>query len=269
MCVVTSVPVSGSELHVERRGDGEPLLLIQGLGAGSMLWGEPFLAALGDGFELILFDNRGIGRSGPCDDLTTASLGADAVAVLDALEIESAHVVGFSMGGMAAQELALAAPERVRTLSLLATSCGGTQAQATSGDVVDALTTAVFSGDRARVLRTAFGLLVSSAFAADASNYAAFEAVARGQTPPLGVLLKQQAAVQAHDTFGRLRAIEAPTLVVHGSQDQILTAVNGDLVASRVPGAHLELLDGVGHLLFWEQPQRVAQLVREHASARA
>jgi 3-oxoadipate enol-lactonase len=266
---VTSVPVAGSELHVERRGEGEPLLLIQGLGAGSAHWGEPFLDALGDGFELIAFDNRGIGRSGPCDDVTAATLAADALAVLDALELDGAHVVGFSMGGMAAQELALLAPERVRSLALLATSCGGTQSQATSGDVVNALTSAVFSGDRARVLKTAYALLVSSAFAADRANYAAFEAVARGHTPAIGVLLKQQAAVMTHDTFARLGAVSAPTLVVHGKEDQILGWINGDLVASRIPGARLELLEGVGHLLYWEQPGRVAGLVREHTAAHA
>jgi 3-oxoadipate enol-lactonase len=266
---VPSVPVAGSELHVERRGDGEPLLLIQGLGASTAHWGEPFLGALADGIELILLDNRGIGRSGPCGDLTAASLAADALAVLDALEIERAHVAGFSMGGMAAQELALLAPERLCSLSLLATSCGGTQSRATSADVVNALTTAVFSGDRARVLRTAYGLLVSGAYAADASNYAAFEEVARGATPAIGVLLKQQAAVVAHDTFGRLGAIAAPTLVVHGSDDQILSWVNGDLVASAIPRARLELLEGVGHLLFWERPERVAALIREHVAASA
>ena len=67
MCAVPSVPVAGSELHVERRGEGEPLLLIQGLGASTAHWGEPFLEALGAGFELIALDNRGIGRSGPCE----------------------------------------------------------------------------------------------------------------------------------------------------------------------------------------------------------
>jgi 3-oxoadipate enol-lactonase len=266
---VPSVPVAGSELHVERRGEGEPLLLIQGLGAGAAHWGDPFLDALGEGFALVAFDNRGVGRSGPCEDLSTASLAADALAVLDALELDAAHVVGFSMGGMAAQELALLAPQRLRSLTLLGTSCGGTQSQATSADVVNALTSAVFSGNRARVLRTAYGLLVSSAFAADASNYAAFEAVARDHTPPIGILLKQQAAVMAHDTFGRLRDVRAPTLVVHGSEDRILSWVNGDLVASAIPGARLELLEGVGHLLYWERPERVARLVREHAAASA
>jgi pimeloyl-ACP methyl ester carboxylesterase len=265
------VPVAGSQLHVERRGEGDPLLLIQGIGANTAHWGEPFLAALEEDFELILYDHRGVGRSAAAnvDDITTASLAADALALLDALQIERAHVFGFSMGGMVAQELALAAPRRIVTLTLASTSCGGTQSKPTSTEVVQALTAAVLSGDRERVLKTGFGLVFSSSFAGDVANYPPFATVARIDPASLHTLLDQQAAIVAHDTYGRLRGLQPPTLVVHGTEDQMLSHVNGDLVASLVPGARLELLEGSGHLLFWEQPQRVAQLVREHAAAHA
>jgi 3-oxoadipate enol-lactonase len=265
---VPRVPVAGSELHVERRGDGDPLLLIQGLGGNSAQWGEPFLGELAGDFELILYDHRGIGRSGPLSgDLTTAGLAADALALLDALAIERAHVFGFSMGGMVAQELALSHGERIATLTLAGSSAGGTQSRPTSSEVVQTLTAAVLSGDRERVLRTGYELLVSSAFAADVANYGAFAAIAREHPATIQVLMDQQAAIVSHDAYGRLRGLRAPTLVIHGSEDQMLAAVNGDLLASSIPGARLELLEGVGHLSFWEQPGRVAQLVREHAAA--
>ncbi len=261
------MPVAGSELHVERRGDGEPLLLVQGMGGHSGHWGKPFLDALTSDFETILFDHRGIGRSGPLTgDITTADLAADALALLDGLEVEEAHVFGFSMGGMVAQELALRAPERVRTLTLASTTAGGTQSKPTSGDVVQALTAAVLSGDRERVLRTGYGIVLSRAFVADAGNWDAFAAIARDHPASLQTLMEQQAAVVAHDAYGRLRAVSVPTLVVHGSEDQMLEAVNGELIASMIPGARYELLEGVGHLVFWEQPERVARLVREHAA---
>jgi pimeloyl-ACP methyl ester carboxylesterase len=264
------VPVAGSELYVERRGDGEPLLLIQGLGANSAHWGEPFLRELERDFELVLYDHRGIGRSGPCDgDITTAELAADALALLDALQIERAHVLGFSLGGMVAQELALTAPQRVATLVLIATTAGGTQSKPTSGDVVQALTAAVLSGDRERVLRTGFGLVVSGPYAASAEHYATFAAAAREHPASIQILMEQQAAVVAHDTYGRLRGLAPPTLVVHGTEDQILSPINGDLVASLIPGARLEQLAGAGHIVYWEQPERTAQLVRQHAAARA
>jgi 3-oxoadipate enol-lactonase len=262
------VPVAGSELHVERRGDGEPLLLIQGLGGNSGQWGEPFLAELVRDFELIIYDHRGVGRSGPLSgDLTIAGLATDAVALLDALAIERAHVFGFSMGGMVAQELALSDGDRVTTLTLAGSSCGGTQSRPTSSEVVQTLTAAVLSGDRERVLRTGYELVVSTAFAADAANYAAFAAVARDHPATIQVLMDQQAAIVSHDAYGRLRGLRAPTLVIHGSEDQMLACVNGELLASLIPGARFELLDGVGHLSFWERPEHVARLVREHAAA--
>jgi pimeloyl-ACP methyl ester carboxylesterase len=267
---VPSVPVAGTQLYFERRGQGEPLLLIQGMGAHSGHWGEPFVAELARDFAVILYDHPGIGRSGPiAGDLSTASLAGDALALLDALAVQRAHVFGFSMGGMVAQELASSAPERVASLTLAATSAGGTQSKPTSGDVVQALTAAVLSGDRERVLQVGFGLVFSSAFAADPANYPPFAEAARVRPANLHTLMDQQAAIVAHDTYGRLRGLDVPTLVLHGSEDRMLSWVNGDLIAAMVPGARLELFEATGHLLFWEQPERVAQIVREFAAVQA
>jgi 3-oxoadipate enol-lactonase len=131
------ITVDATELSYERRGAGPPLLLVQGLGANSMHWDKPFLAVLERDFELVLFDHRGIGRSGPPEgDLTIAGLAGDALALLDALGLRDAHVLGFSMGAMVAQELALAAPQRIRTLTLGCTSCGGTQSRPTPPAII-------------------------------------------------------------------------------------------------------------------------------------
>jgi pimeloyl-ACP methyl ester carboxylesterase len=264
---VAKLPVAGTELYYERRGAGEPLLLIQGLGANGLHWGEPLLSDLERDFELVIFDNRGAGRSAPLAgaDLTTASLAADGLALLDGLELERAHVLGISMGGMIAQELALAQPERVRSLTLGCTSCGGTQSRPTDQAVIRELTAAVLARDFDRLLRTAFELVVSREFASEPAHYAEFVAAARHSPADLALLVAQQAAVVGHDSYARLRGLTVPTLVIHGTADRLLAAINGDLVASLIPGARLELLEGVGHLFFWEQPERVAQLVREHA----
>jgi pimeloyl-ACP methyl ester carboxylesterase len=120
------VEAGDSELHYERTGSGEPMLLIQGMSATHRAWGRDFLVPLEQSFECFVFDNRGMGLSGPAlMPFTTADMANDVAALLDALEIERAHVLGISMGGMIAQELALAYPERIRTLSLGATYCGG------------------------------------------------------------------------------------------------------------------------------------------------
>ena len=111
----------------ERHGSGEPLLLIHGLGYARWGW-EPVVEPLEQSFDVILFDNRGIGESdAPPGPYTVAELSADAVQVLDEAGVERAHVLGTSLGGMVAQELALAAPERVDKLVLACTTPGGTE----------------------------------------------------------------------------------------------------------------------------------------------
>ena len=268
MGTVPKVSVDATQLHYERRGEGPPLLLVQGMGANSLHWGEPFLAALERDFELVLYDHRGIGRSAPLEgDLTIAGLAGDALALLDALQLADVHVLGVSMGGMVAQELALTAPQRIRTLTLGCTSCGGTQSKPTPPQIIQRLTAAVLSRDVDRLLRTGFELVVSPAYASDPAHHAAFVEAAQWFPAPLPVLMDQKIAVEGHDTYARLRSVRAPTLVLHGTADELLAPINGELVASLIPGARLELLEGVGHLFFWEQPQRSAQLVREFALA--
>lgn len=260
--------VNGTDLYCERRGAGEPLLLIQGMAGHSLHWGEAFLGLLERDFELVLYDHRGLGRSAPCDgSFTIADLAGDAAALLDGLGIESAHVLGISMGGMAAQELALAEPERVRTLTLGCTYCGGPGARFTDETVVNALAATILSGDPDRKLRTGWELNVSPGFATGEGNFEHFSELAARYPVELPMIFAQLQAIMAHDTSERLREIHAPTLVVHGSADQILAPANGEIVAGLIPGARLELLDGAGHLFFWEQPERAAELVREHVAA--
>jgi 3-oxoadipate enol-lactonase len=170
---------------------------------------------------------------------------------------------------MIAQELALAYPERVRTLTLGCTYCGGEGSSVTSSEVLQRLTEAMMSGDRERALRVGFEVNVSPAMAADQQVYARFLDVARRRAVAVPVVMAQMQACLAHDTNARLPALEMPTLVMHGTEDQLLPVDNGRLIAARVPGARLEIFDGAGHLFFWEQPQRSAELVHEHAAVHA
>jgi pimeloyl-ACP methyl ester carboxylesterase len=265
---VPTLNVNDIELHYERRGDGEPLLLIQGMTGHSLHWGEPLLEALERHFELVLYDHRGVGRSAPyASPFTIADLATDAGALLEALEIERAHVLGISMGGMVAQELALASPERVLTLTLGATYCGGPGSRFTDDRVVNDLAMAILSGDAERKMRAGWNFNVSTSFATGEGNFERFSEVAAAYPVPVPMIMAQVQAIMAHDTSSRLGEIAAPTLVVHGTADQMLDASNGELVASLIPGARLELLDGVGHLFFWEQPEHTARLIAEHVAA--
>src|SRR5271167_2221369 len=114
---MTVVSVGEVELDYERSGSGPPLLLIMGMSGTALHWGEPFLASLRSDFDVIAYDHRGVGASSRLEGpITIVEMAEDAVGLLDVLGIDSAHVVGVSMGGMVAQELALAYPERVSTL---------------------------------------------------------------------------------------------------------------------------------------------------------
>jgi pimeloyl-ACP methyl ester carboxylesterase len=265
---MTLIPVGEIELDYERSGEGPPLLMIMGMSGTALSWGEPFLSDLRRDFDLIAYDHRGVGASSQLDGpVTIREMAQDAAGLLAALELDSAHVLGISMGGMIAQELALAAPERIRTLTLGCTYCGGEDSSLAAPATLQHLSEAMLSGDRERALRASWEINVSPAFADDADAYARFVAIAMRRAVAVPVIMAQMQACAAHDTNARLGQIELPTLVVHGTVDELLPVQNGRLIAERIPGAQLEILDDVGHLFFWERPQRAAELLRAHAAA--
>lgn len=262
--------VNGRELHYLQRGEGEPLLLIQGLSGTTFAWGDAFLDELARDFSVIAFDNRGIGQSSRVDEpFTIADLAADTAALLGAIGVGRAHVLGISMGGMIAQELALRSPETVATLTLGCTYAGGPGSLMTSPEVGGRLAAAWSSGDRELAIRTGWEVNVSPSFAADEAEYAAFRDRALRARAPLALISLQVQAVGGHDASARLGDIRAPTLVIHGDRDAMLSVENGRLIASKIPGARLEVLEGVGHLFWVERPRRSAELIREHARRRS
>jgi pimeloyl-ACP methyl ester carboxylesterase len=263
-----SVDASGTELHYLRAGEGEPLLLIQGMSATHLTWGRPFLDQLERSFDCIAFDNRGMGLSGRAElPFTIADLAADTAALLDALELETAHVVGISMGGMIAQELALAHPERIRTLTIGASYCGGPEGTLMAPEDLQMLGAAMASGEREQVFRAMWKINLSPGFRSDDSRFAPFAEMGTALPAPAPVILQQMRACGAHDTHERLGQISIPTLVIHGDADRLLGPNNGCEIAALIPAARLEMLEGVGHMFWWEQPQHSAELIREHALA--
>jgi pimeloyl-ACP methyl ester carboxylesterase len=269
---VTLIAAGEIELDYERSGNagGPPLLLIMGMSGTSLSWGEPFLELLRRDFDVIAYDHRGVGASTQLDGpVTTSQMADDAAALLDALELDDAHVLGISMGGMIAQELALEHPERVRTLTLGCTYCGGDGSALASEMVIGKLAEAMGSGDRERALRAGWEVNVSERMAEDDEAYAAFHALALQRAVAVPVIMQQMQACAAHDTSARLPQLQPPTLVIHGTEDQMLPVQNGQLIASRIPGARLEIFEDVGHLFFVERPARSAELVREHAAVPA
>ena len=235
---MATIDVAGRPIEYIRRGTGEPLLLIQGMSGTHAGWGEPFLSLLEPHLDLIAYDHRGIGASAPTEgSFTIADLAQDAAGVLDALGIERAHVLGISMGGMVAQELAIARPERLRTLTLGLHLPGrdGLEAHRPGRDPAPAGRLR----DRAaaeEILRASFDVNVSPAFAAEPGEWERFLAMASEVPAPIPVVFEQMRAAGLHNAGDRLHTITAPTLVIHGDRDEMLDVLNGELIARLIPG---------------------------------
>ena len=241
----------------ERHGAGEPLLLIHGLGYARWGW-EPVLEPLARSFDVILFDNRGIGESdAPPGPYTVADLATDAVQVLDEAGVERAHVLGTSLGGMVAQELALAAPERVARLVLACTTPGGAESFPMPERTVALMTSGA-------TLRQFVENALADKPDADLVDRILHHREATAQ--PFEAWSAQAAAGATFDALDRVAGVEAPTLVLHGTEDAVVDSRNAALLAARIPDARVELFPGGGHLFFWEQPERFTEVVTEFLS---
>ena len=266
---------NGIEVYFEEQGEGEPLLLIMGLAGDSVAWlfqREAFAAK----YRTIVFDNRGVGRtSKPDGPYTIAAMADDAVGVLDALDIPRAHVVGVSMGGMIAQELALRHPQRVRSLVL---GCTYAKPDAgVSGTFDESL--AFFGGtkgadgeiqvDLSNLDPMAFiGRLLPLTFTPQfiMTELPKLMQVFSGVMThgfDLRAIMAQVAATQGHDTVDRLGQISAPTLVLTGDSDMLIPPANSDVLAASIPGARLQKIAGGSHGFNFETPDAFNAAVLE------
>jgi 3-oxoadipate enol-lactonase len=251
--------VHGAGLYYSRVGEGEPLLWLPGFAISSKAW-EPVLHHYSPAYDCISFDNRASGRSGPTRRvISIPQLAGDAVGVLDALGIESAHVYGVSYGGMVAQEMAIRFPNRVRGLILGGTSPGGPLA------VRPDVRGLVGLGRTMRRSSGRYGLsgaLFSDEFRRAHPEHARelTENLQQHRAPHSGVLAHLLASVY-HDTMSRLRLIRSPTLVVHGGNDQMTPLRNAELMVDRIPDAELAVIAGTGHAYLLEKPEESAEVV--------
>jgi pimeloyl-ACP methyl ester carboxylesterase len=242
----------------EERGSGAPLLLIQGLGYARWSW-EPVVPALAERHRVLFFDNRGIGDSDkPAGPYTARQMADDALQVLDESGVERADVLGASLGGMIAQELAVAAPERVGKLVLCCTHPG-----VPYGYPMPQVTVDLFQEAASLAPDVALRRFVENALGPDAPGSLVDELTARRrESPPDPDGWQAQAA--AGTTFlGVDGAIENPTLLVTGTADNVVDPRNSDVLAERIPGARVERLEGLGHLFFWEDPDGFVRIVEE------
>jgi pimeloyl-ACP methyl ester carboxylesterase len=234
-------------LWFETTGDDNapPLLLIMGMGFSSRAWGS-LPKRLAEHYRVITFDNRGTGRStGTGFGFLVKDMAADAAAVLDAAGAGRAFAFGISMGGMAALELALRHPERVRALVLGATFASWLKSRKPAVSVVsDLVVGGVLS--RAGSHRLLGHALVSMEhLRADLEGFSSW--IASGERASPRVLLQQMTAITLHGAMARLPELRTPTLILTGDRDRLIPAENSRRLAEAIPGARLVLLPGAGH----------------------
>lgn len=238
-------------------GHGEPVLMIMGFMGSGRAWRRllPHIAA---GHTAIAMDNRGTGDSDrPGGRWTMDDLAGDALAVLDATGLESAHVVGASMGGMIAQHLALTAPERVRSLSLCCTSPVGSNGAPPWRMVASiALRPLVGPG---RTFPLIAPLLYAERTRRERPERMREDLRLRlEEATPLGTVRGQLAAIAGHDTRARLAELKMPVLVVHGEEDRLVPPARARELAERIPGARLVLIPECGHVLTTDAEEEAA-----------
>lgn len=244
---MATTKINNIEIYYEVHGNGEPLLLIMGLGANATAWIMQI-----DEFArhrtVIAFDNRDAGRSqratGP---YTMKQMAADALALMDHLQVESADVFGMSMGGMIAQELTLEAPHRVRNLILGGTMAGGPKAVMPGMTLVQQWLS-VGALPREQAFEAGLKFLYSEPFIQRNKDRLLNHALKNAPlVSPPDALQRQIMAVLSFNVHDHLHEIQSPTLVLTGTDDKIVPSANSRIIAQSIRTSHLVEYEGAGH----------------------
>lgn len=249
---MTHADSAGVRIHYQDSGAGpSALVLLAGWTVSGLVWPATWLAALEARHRLLSVDNRGTGHSEtPTAPFTIADMAADVVAVLDDAGVERASVLGWSMGGTIAQQLAVDAPDRVDAIVLANSWPPG-------GDVrVDAITLGTGS---------VWTLLASEAHH-DAEELRVLDAAYAANPPTMEGIVHQVQALQAWTIDERLIDVTQPALILHGAVDRLIPVDNGRRLAKLITGARYVELDDVGHMFAWEQPEHTAALINDFLS---
>lgn len=254
----------GAKIYWDERSVGEPVLLIMGLGYPSDMWWRmrPMLDSC---YRTIVLDNRGAGRSDvPPGPYPIALMASDALAVLDAAGVESAHVFGISMGGMIAQELGLQNPERVRSLMLGCTAAGGPTAVRAEPEVTQILMNrGAMTPEQAAT--AAIPYIYDSGTPQERID--ADMVIRLSWLPRSEAYNAQLQGILAWESYSRLPRLKVPTLVIHGETDRLVPLGNGELIAARIPGAKLVKLPHASHIFPTDQPAASSHAILEFLAA--
>jgi pimeloyl-ACP methyl ester carboxylesterase len=262
-----AIEIEGRRFAWSSVGSGPRLVLLNGYAATGVDWDPFFLHALARAFEVICPDNRGMGASElGSGELTVEAMAADVEALLDALELPAAPVVGWSMGGFVAQRLAARSPGRVSALALLATDPGGPEAVLPSSECWQRLCD--HSDEPRQQATRLIELLFPPAVAAQVDRDFGEQVADARAALSAKAAQAQEAAIEAwHAGPPPSLGDRPPTLVAHGREDQVIPAANAELLGARWRAAEVQVLEGCGHALMAQEPQRLARALVAHCRA--
>lgn len=258
-----SVRINNIDCYYEIHGNGSPLVLIAGLASDSQSW-QPAIEGLAGYFKVITFDNRGIGRTRyPQDSFQISTLALDTICLLDELAIEKADILGHSMGGYIAQEIAIQYPERVNKLILASTRAASSQK---SKSVFGGLLKILENGKNYELfIREFFHLIFTPEYLSNKENIESAVRYAVNYLFPVtsaGFKLQLE-ALSSFSSLNRLSRIKAPTLIMTGKKDILIPAEDAQLLADKIPFAKILHLENAAHSFHVEQPDFFVRCVVE------
>jgi pimeloyl-ACP methyl ester carboxylesterase len=261
--------VNGVNIYYEIHGTGEPLALFMGLGGNVAMWDPEFVDELARHTKVIMFDNRGTGRSDkPLEDYSIELFSDDAAALLDALAVDSAHILGASMGGMIAQEFALRYPDKCRKLILCCTLPGG---EHTVPPTPEALHMLMSQKDLPpeQGKRAAWPAAYTARFIEENRDWleSRLKREIEYPTPP-HAFEKHLKAAMSFDAYDRLPRIMLPTLVMTGTEDILVPPENSDTLAKRISGTRLLRFENAAHGFLSERRDDALRAILEFLDER-
>lgn len=247
-----AIRVNDCDLYYETYGQGTPLVLIMGL-RRNLTWWYRQIPELSRHFHVVAFDNRGAGRSDkPAMDYSIRLFADDTAGLMETLGIQNAHILGVSMGGYIAQELALHHPDKVRSLLLGCTSCGGTRTAVMSEERLKKFT-ANEGLTPEEILRKDMDIYFSDGFIQDhPDEVQELIEISLRHYQPADAFFRQFAACRHHDTADRLSRIKVPVLIAAGDDDPLVPSVNSTILKELIPGAELCFFPECRHCFFIE-----------------
>ena len=253
-------------LNYDIRGAGPAAILFNHSSTSNLSWSERFLESLAAELTVVTPDYRGTGLSSPVvEELSLADLAADGIAVLDAEKIEQAIVVGTSLGGAVAQELALNFPGRVSSLVLLGTFVGNKHSAPMKPNAIALFEQALALETKLERWRHALPATYSREFLRDHEDLA-LELELKGLRYTTDDTLRWHGrAASTFEAYDRLPAVSVRSLIIHGTADPIMPVENGQLLAGRLENSEFVALEGVGHLPAVERPLEAADLILQFA----